>query len=131
MGEHDENISFERTVELVGAETAAAIRDASLNIYASAAATAAERGLILADTKFEFGDDPESGELTLADEVLTSDSSRYWDAESLRSGRRPPPRQLRQADRARLARGALGQDRHTARASRRHRRRSRQRATRS
>jgi phosphoribosylaminoimidazole-succinocarboxamide synthase len=86
MGEHDENISFERTVELVGAETAAAIRDASLNIYASAAATAAERGLILADTKFEFGDDPGSGELTLADEVLTSDSSRYWDAEAYASG---------------------------------------------
>ena len=86
MGEHDENISFERTVELVGAETAAAIRDASLNIYATAAATAAERGLILADTKFEFGDDPASGELTLADEVLTSDSSRYWDAEIYAAG---------------------------------------------
>ena len=86
LGEHDENISFERTVELVGASTAAAIRDAALSVYASAAATAAERGLILADTKFEFGDDPGSGELTLADEVLTSDSSRYWDAETYAAG---------------------------------------------
>jgi phosphoribosylaminoimidazole-succinocarboxamide synthase len=86
LGEHDENISFERTVELVGAATAAAIRDASLSTYSTAAATAAERGLILADTKFEFGDDPESGELTLADEVLTSDSSRYWDAETYAAG---------------------------------------------
>ncbi|MEO6115294.1 MAG: phosphoribosylaminoimidazolesuccinocarboxamide synthase [Pseudolysinimonas sp.] len=80
LGEHDENISFDRTVELVGATTAAAIRDASLSTYSTAAATASEHGLILADTKFEFGDDPHSGELTLADEVLTSDSSRYWDA---------------------------------------------------
>jgi phosphoribosylaminoimidazole-succinocarboxamide synthase len=86
LGEHDENISFERTVELVGATTASAIRDAALRIYANAAATSAERGLILADTKFEFGDDPDSGELTLADEVLTSDSSRYWDAESYAAG---------------------------------------------
>jgi phosphoribosylaminoimidazole-succinocarboxamide synthase len=86
LGEHDENISFERTVELVGATTAAAIRDASLQTYATAAATAAEHGLILADTKFEFGDDPDSGELTLADEVLTSDSSRYWDAASYAGG---------------------------------------------
>ncbi len=86
LGEHDENISFERTVELVGAATAAAIRDASLRIYATAAATAAERGVILADTKFEFGDDPSSGELTLADEVLTSDSSRYWDATTYAAG---------------------------------------------
>jgi len=85
-GQHDENISFERTVELVGADTAAAIRDAALAIYTAAATTAAERGLILADTKFEFGDDPESGELTLADEVLTSDSSRYWDAEGYAAG---------------------------------------------
>ena len=86
VGEHDENISFERTVELVGATTAAAIRDAALQTYATAAATAAEHGLILADTKFEFGDDPSSGELTLADEVLTSDSSRYWDAATYAAG---------------------------------------------
>ena len=86
LGEHDVNISFERTVGLVGATTAAAIRDASLQIYATAAATASEHGLILADTKFEFGDDPDSGELTLADEVLTSDSSRYWDAATYAGG---------------------------------------------
>jgi len=80
MGEHDENITFERTVELVGLEAATALRDASLAIFAQASAIAEERGIILADTKFEFGADPVTGELTLADEVLTSDSSRYWDA---------------------------------------------------
>jgi phosphoribosylaminoimidazole-succinocarboxamide synthase len=81
LGEHDENITFERSVELVGAPVAAALRDASLAIFARASALAAERGVILADTKFEFGTDPATGALTLADEVLTSDSSRYWDAE--------------------------------------------------
>jgi phosphoribosylaminoimidazole-succinocarboxamide synthase len=85
LGEHDENISFERTAELVGAERAAQLRDLSLEIYRRAAATAEARGLILADTKFEFGTD-EDGVLRLADEVLTSDSSRYWDAESWRTG---------------------------------------------
>jgi phosphoribosylaminoimidazole-succinocarboxamide synthase len=81
MGEHDENISFERSAELVGAMDAAALRDASLAIYAQASAIAEERGVILADTKFEFGRNPATGILTLGDEVLTSDSSRYWDAE--------------------------------------------------
>ena len=85
LGEHDENISFERTVELVGAERASELRDLSLEIYARAAATAEAHGVILADTKFEFGLD-ENGVLTLADEVLTSDSSRYWDAEAWASG---------------------------------------------
>lgn len=80
MGEHDENITFERSVELVGASVATALRDASLAIFARASEIALERGVILADTKFEFGTDPATGELTLADEVLTSDSSRYWDA---------------------------------------------------
>ena len=80
MGEHDENISFERSAELVGAPVAAALRDASLAIFARASSLAASRGVILADTKFEFGTDPATGELTLADEVLTSDSSRYWDS---------------------------------------------------
>jgi phosphoribosylaminoimidazole-succinocarboxamide synthase len=88
MGEHDENISFERTVEIVGHDSAAELRDASLEIYARAAAVAEERGLILADTKFEFGRD-DAGVLTLADEVLTSDSSRYWDAEIWRSSDDP------------------------------------------
>lgn len=80
LGEHDENITYEKSVELVGEGTAAALRDASLQIFTTARELAAERGVILADTKFEFGQDPETGELVLADEVLTSDSSRYWDA---------------------------------------------------
>lgn len=88
LGEHDENISFERTVELVGQATAAALRDASLDVFARASAIAESRGVILADTKFEFGTDPATGELTLADEVLTSDSSRYWDAAAYQSGDR-------------------------------------------
>lgn len=80
MGEHDENITFERSVELVGASVATALRDASLAIFERASSIALSRGVILADTKLEFGTDPATGELTLADEVLTSDSSRYWDA---------------------------------------------------
>jgi phosphoribosylaminoimidazole-succinocarboxamide synthase len=80
MGEHDENITFERSVELVGSSVATALRDASLAIFERASSIALSRGVILADTKFEFGTDPATGELTLADEVLTSDSSRYWDA---------------------------------------------------
>ena len=91
MGEHDENITFDRVVELVGAERAAELRDASLAIYAKAAAIAEEKGLILADTKFEFGTDAD-GTLRLADEVLTSDSSRYWDAEAWRTGTTPGER---------------------------------------
>ncbi|QIG38884.1 phosphoribosylaminoimidazolesuccinocarboxamide synthase [Microbacterium sp. 4R-513] len=91
MGEHDENISFEQTVELVGAERAAQLRDLSLEIYTRAAATAEARHLILADTKFEFGVDP-AGVLTLADEVLTSDSSRYWDAAAWHGGTTPAER---------------------------------------
>jgi phosphoribosylaminoimidazole-succinocarboxamide synthase len=86
MGEHDENISFERTVEIVGADIATALRDASLDIFTRASAIAEARGVILADTKFEFGDD--AGTLTLGDEVLTSDSSRYWDAATYATGNR-------------------------------------------
>lgn len=85
MGEHDENISFAQTVDLVGAERAGQLRDTSLEIYARAAATAESKGLLLADTKFEFGVSG-SGVLTLADEVLTSDSSRYWDAATWTTG---------------------------------------------
>lgn len=81
FGEHDENITFERSAELVGAEVAEALRSTSLEIFTAARELAASRGVVLADTKFEFGSDPVSGELVLADEVLTSDSSRYWDAE--------------------------------------------------
>ncbi|MBO3662874.1 phosphoribosylaminoimidazolesuccinocarboxamide synthase [Microbacterium stercoris] len=91
MGEHDENISFEKSAELVGADRAAELRDRSLEIYRRAAATAEAHGLILADTKFEFGTD-EDGVLRLADEVLTSDSSRYWDAEAWRTGTTPAER---------------------------------------
>jgi phosphoribosylaminoimidazole-succinocarboxamide synthase len=79
-GEHDENITFERTVELVGEERAIELRDLSLAIFAQASIVCEERGVLLADTKFEFGADPATGETTLGDEVLTSDSSRYWDA---------------------------------------------------
>ncbi len=87
-GEHDENISFEKTVELVGTDDAEALRALSLDIYRTASQIAEARGVILADTKFEFGRDPETGEITLADEVLTSDSSRYWDAAAYDSGER-------------------------------------------
>lgn len=86
LGEHDENISFDQTVELVGADTAAELRDTSLAIYTRAAAIAEAHGLILADTKFEFGRDRVTGLLTLCDEVLTSDSSRYWDAATYAAG---------------------------------------------
>ncbi len=86
LGEHDENITFERSVELVGEAMATQLRDASLAIFAAASAIAAERGVLLADTKFEFGTDPTTGVLTLADEVLTSDSSRYWDASQYAAG---------------------------------------------
>lgn len=92
MGEHDENISFEQSVDLVGEADATALRDASLAIYAQASAIAEERGVILADTKFEFGRDPRTGLLTLADEVLTSDSSRYWDAAVYASADTPEAR---------------------------------------
>jgi len=81
LGEHDENISFERTVELVGPEIAGELRRLSLQVYSRASAIAEQRGVIIADTKFEFGADRATGEITLADEVLTSDSSRYWDAQ--------------------------------------------------
>jgi phosphoribosylaminoimidazole-succinocarboxamide synthase len=86
MGEHDENITFERTIELVGIEVATALRDLSLSVFSAASAVAESRGVILADTKFEFGLDAETGLITLADEVLTSDSSRYWDAELYAAG---------------------------------------------
>jgi phosphoribosylaminoimidazole-succinocarboxamide synthase len=86
LGEHDENISFDQTVELVGAETARELRDSSLAIFRWAGKIAEAKGLILADTKFEFGRNRDTGELTLCDEVLTSDSSRYWDAAMYSAG---------------------------------------------
>ena len=86
MGEHDENISFDQTGDLVGADTARELRDTSLAIFRRASEIAEAKGLILADTKFEFGRDRDTGELTLCDEVLTSDSSRYWDAATYAAG---------------------------------------------
>jgi len=79
QGEKDENITFEKVVELVGSEIAEKLKRASLEIYSYAAKVAENAGLILADTKFEFGNNLATGEMTLADEVLTPDSSRYWD----------------------------------------------------
>ena len=86
LGEHDENISFEQSLELLGVEVAEALRERSLEIFRRASEIAEARGVLLADTKFEFGADRESGTLTLADEVLTSDSSRYWDAQLYAAG---------------------------------------------
>ena len=93
MGQHDENISFEQVVEIVGPQLAAQIRDLSIAIYRAAADFALTKGLIIADTKFEFGLD-EQGALVLMDEVLTPDSSRYWPVEgyeaAFRAGQNPP-----------------------------------------
>ena len=89
-GEHDENVSYEAVAHTVGAETAADLRDLTLLIYGRAAELARGRGIILADTKFEFGRDPASGELVLGDEVLTPDSSRFWPADDWRPGRAQP-----------------------------------------
>jgi phosphoribosylaminoimidazole-succinocarboxamide synthase len=88
-GEHDQNISFEATAKLIGAPVAAAVRDTALALYRFAAEHARARGIIIADTKFEFGVDPQ-GRLTLIDEVLTPDSSRFWPADTWRPGSSPP-----------------------------------------
>ena len=88
QGEHDENISYEQMESIIGSDTAAAVRDATLSIYAAAAEHARERGIIIADTKFEFALD--DGELVLIDEVLTPDSSRFWPADEWRAGENPP-----------------------------------------
>jgi len=89
MGEHDENVSFEQVTETIGAESAAALRDLTLTVYARAEQIARERGIILADTKLEFGARPD-GTIVLADEVLTPDSSRFWPADSWQPGRAQP-----------------------------------------
>jgi len=89
MGRHDENVTFEKTVELMGRELAEKVRDASLKLYTEAAAYARERGIIIADTKFEFGLDG-NGDLYLIDEALTPDSSRFWPADQYRVGISPP-----------------------------------------
>lgn len=88
VGDHDENISFERMGELIGEQQAAALKKASLSLYTRAAARARAKGIIIADTKFEFG--LVDGELTLVDEVLTPDSSRFWPLEGYKPGRPQP-----------------------------------------
>ncbi|TDC93677.1 phosphoribosylaminoimidazolesuccinocarboxamide synthase [Saccharopolyspora aridisoli] len=89
IGEHDENVSFEAVAAKEGAELAAELRDLTLRVYARAAEHARERGVILADTKFEFGRNA-AGELVLGDEVLTPDSSRYWPADGYEAGKVQP-----------------------------------------
>jgi phosphoribosylaminoimidazole-succinocarboxamide synthase len=89
VGEHDENITFEQTVQMIGADLATRIRDISIQLYKAAREIAATKGILIADTKFEFGLDAD-GTLVLMDEVLTPDSSRYWPAQSYREGANPP-----------------------------------------
>jgi phosphoribosylaminoimidazole-succinocarboxamide synthase len=89
VGEHDENITYERVVEMIGAGLAEKIRTISIVLYETARDIAAEKGIIIADTKFEFGLDSE-GTLVLMDEVLTPDSSRYWPADTYKEGVNPP-----------------------------------------
>ncbi|SHM10070.1 phosphoribosylaminoimidazolesuccinocarboxamide synthase [Phytopseudomonas punonensis] len=89
VGDHDENISFAQCEAIIGTELAAKVRDTSIALYVAAVEYAATRGIIIADTKFEFGLD-ENGALTLMDEVLTPDSSRFWPADSYAEGTNPP-----------------------------------------
>ncbi len=89
IGGHDQNIDFAATVELLGRELAEQVREVSLRLYSEAAAYARERGIIIADTKFEFGQDA-AGKLYLIDEALTPDSSRFWPADQYRPGSSPP-----------------------------------------
>ncbi len=88
IGDHDENISFEQCEKLIGAEDAAAIRDLTIKVYEMAASHAKERGIIIADTKFEFG--VYDGKIILGDEVLTPDSSRFWAADTYKVGEEQP-----------------------------------------
>ena len=89
MGDHDENVSFDDITETIGLESANALRDLTLQIYARAEGIARERGIILADTKLEFGTRAD-GTIVLADEVLTPDSSRFWPADEWRPGQTQP-----------------------------------------
>jgi phosphoribosylaminoimidazole-succinocarboxamide synthase len=89
IGEHDETISFERAAQIVGAELAAKVRDTAIALYEFASKYARERGIIIADTKFEFALGPD-GNLVLIDEVLTPDSSRFWPADTYQEGTSPP-----------------------------------------
>lgn len=108
VGEHDENVSYEEVARQVGAETAAQLRQATLAVYGRARDIARDRGIVLADTKFEFGF--ADGELVLADEVLTPDSSRFWPADTWRPGR-PQPSFDKQFVRDWLSSPASGWDR--------------------
>ncbi|EMY34029.1 phosphoribosylaminoimidazole-succinocarboxamide synthase [Arthrobacter crystallopoietes BAB-32] len=90
VGEHDENITYDDVVAIVGDDIAAKLRDKTLEIYRRAEEIARNRGIILADTKVEFGTDPATGEITLGDEVLTPDSSRFWDAATYEPGQAQP-----------------------------------------
>lgn len=89
VGDHDENIDFDRTVELIGQPLAEQVRDTAIGLYQRASVYAAERGILIADTKFEFGLD-ENNQLVLMDEVLTPDSSRFWPADQWQPGENPP-----------------------------------------
>ncbi len=89
MGEHDENISFEEARRLIGADLAEKVKQAAIGLYSEAAEYALTKGIIIADTKFEFGLD-EAGELYLIDEILTPDSSRFWPKDEYRPGKNPP-----------------------------------------
>ena len=111
QGEHDEPLSFEQVVDLVGADRAAAARDLTLAILERGNAVAAQRGILLADTKVELGLDPFTGALVLADEVLTPDSSRFWPAEDWSPGRAQPSYD-KQFVRDWLTSPASGWDRH-------------------
>jgi phosphoribosylaminoimidazole-succinocarboxamide synthase len=111
MGEHDENVSFVEVVATVGEQAAAELRALTLTVYGAAREIARERGIVLADTKFEFGRTPD-GQILLADEVLTPDSSRFWPAESWQPGR-PQPSYDKQYVRDWLTSPASGWDRHS------------------
>ena len=89
VGDHDENISFEQTVSLIGSSLAHQVRDLSIALYSKARSIAIEKGIIIADTKFEFGLN-EKNEVVLMDEILTPDSSRYWPLETYQEGSNPP-----------------------------------------
>ena len=115
LGQHDEAMTFAEVEDLVGAQTAARLRDLTLAVYARGAETAAANGILVADTKLEFGHDPATGEIVLADEVLTPDSSRFWPARAL--GARP-----RRSPRSTSSSCATGRRRSTGTAPRRARR---------
>ena len=111
LGDHDQNVDYEAVVETVGADDAARLRDLTLAVYDRAEALARDRGLIVADTKLEFGRSPSSGAIVLADEVLTPDSSRFWPADGWAPGG-PQPSFDKQYVRDWLTSPASGWDRH-------------------